>query len=87
MTLSVRLKLRKARLKESRKGYKKFLGVHEHRIIATIKLGRPLKPGEVVHHIDGDKQNNSPENLFVFTSQGEHALWHKVYDKKRGGAK
>lgn len=49
---------------------------HEHRVVAEKVLNRPLLSGEVVHHIDKDKQNNSPTNLCVFPSQSEHAKWH-----------
>ena len=35
-------------------------------------LGRYLTPLEVVHHIDGDKLNNSPENLERFDKNSEH---------------
>lgn len=44
----------------------------EHRIVMHKKLGRKLIKGEVVDHIDGDKTNNMPENLRVFSSNAEH---------------
>ncbi len=55
--------------------YKKSFGMHEHRRIAQEKLGRKLLPDEHVHHIDGDKHNNNPENLIVMT-RAEHAREH-----------
>lgn len=57
------------------KGYVKRDGVHEHRLVAAQMLGRPLLKGEVVHHIDGDKHNNKPENLMV-TTQRQHMIEH-----------
>ncbi len=54
------------------KAYRKFYGRHEHRAAAEAMLGRPLRPGEVVHHRDGDKLNNDPMNLEVLPSQSEH---------------
>lgn len=60
--------------------YHRLFGEREHRVVMEKKLGRPLKPGEVVHHIDGDKHNNAPENLMVFASQTEHATWHEKND-------
>lgn len=50
--------------------------VYEHVKVAEEKLGRPLSPGEVVHHLDFNKLNNSPDNLFVLPSQSAHARLH-----------
>ena len=44
--------------------------------MAMSHLGRKLSSDEVVHHIDGDKLNNSWENLEV-VSRSEHAREHK----------
>ena len=43
-----------------------------HRLVMEEKLGRYLLPTEVVDHIDGDTQNNHPDNLRVFASNAEH---------------
>lgn len=46
--------------------------VRQHRLVMEQKLGRPLLPTEVVHHIDNDPANNDPANLQLFRSNGEH---------------
>jgi len=58
------------------KTYRKLLGRHEHRRIAESTIGRALCKGEIVHHIDGNKFNNAPENLLVLPSRAEHARIH-----------
>lgn len=51
--------------------------VYLHRIIAERSLGRSLRPGEIVHHLDEDKTNNSPENLVVCSSASVHRQYHR----------
>ena len=48
--------------------------VHEHRLVAAANLGRPLEKGEHVHHLNGDKHDNRPENLVVMTSAQHKAV-------------
>jgi len=57
------------------KTYRKVAQRHEHRTVAEAKIGRPLLPGEIVHHKDHDKRNNHPDNLEVLT-QADHLRTH-----------
>lgn len=59
--------------------------VFVHRLVAERKLGRRLKLGEVVHHIDEDKLNNSIDNIMVFSSNSEHIKFHKPIVRKLKG--
>ena len=69
-------------------GYRRFTDsdMPVHRWVAEQKLGRKLKPWEVVHHKDRDKLNNDPDNLWVFRNQEEHDEAHEI-DAMRHGPK
>jgi hypothetical protein len=58
----------------SRNGYRRFKdsGTYVHRWVEENKLGRKLKKEEVVHHIDGNTLNNSPNNLKIYKNQSQH---------------
>lgn len=59
---------------------------YEHQLVAEEKIGRRLRPGEIPHHINGDKTDNRPENIEVMPSRAHHMNAHaKRRDKRRAG--
>lgn len=50
--------------------------IREHRLIAEKHLERPLEKYEIIHHINGDKLDNSLENLYLFFNNKEHNIFH-----------
>lgn len=47
-----------------------------HRIVLGVKIGRALRPGEHVHHIDRNPSHNHPGNLVLV-----HASDHKAAER------
>ena len=50
--------------------------VCEHRLVMEKKIGRFLESGEVVHHLNHNVLDNSPDNLHLCPSPGRHFFDH-----------
>jgi hypothetical protein len=50
--------------------------VLEHRLVMEKAIGRYLTSTEDVHHLNGIKNDNRPENLIIVTHGAKHTLQH-----------
>lgn len=58
--------------------------VFEHRVIMARVMGRPIRPDERVHHLNGVRDDNRLENLQLEVNNGSHTRLHAaVYAELR----
>lgn len=60
--------------------------VKQHRWIVSGLIGRPLESWEDVHHINGIRDDNRPENLEI-VAHGEHSKIHNLQREYKKGYK
>lgn len=63
---------------KNNKGY-----VKRSRLVMEKKLGRYLKPQEIVHHINENTLDDCPENLQLFPSLSAHHKLHRQQERSK----
>lgn len=57
--------------------------IYKHRLVASNIYGVEVVRNAVIHHIDGNRLNNSPKNLYLFSSHSEHMFNHRSENSTR----
>lgn len=65
-------------------GLRHFKYAYEHVIVMMASINRALKADEVVHHKNGDRTDNRPQNLEL-TTPADHQRYHAIYTRQRDG--
>lgn len=63
-----------------------YKGKTVHTVVMEERIGRMLLSDEVVHHIDGNRQNNDPNNLALMT-RSAHSRLHRREDVIAGNTR
>lgn len=66
--------------KQNKRGY-----VAEHRLVYEKHLGRFLDTKEVIHHINGNREDNRIENLQIAVENSEHIKEHHKKSRNENG--
>jgi hypothetical protein len=66
--------------KSHEKGLSRYTG--EHILVAENKYGRKIKKDELVHHLNGVRDDNRPQNLVIIKKKG-HETWTYVRELQK----